>query len=242
MQPYSNDNHRYIIQPWDNLMALAERFNTSEETIMEANPEIYQSGLFIGQMINIPVGLRAGHCISEKELELKSKMRLLWEQHVSWTRMTIISLTFNLPDVNFVVARLLRNATDMGNSLKPYYGVKIGEMYASLIREHLLLAADLVKAVLAGNAELAAETERKWYANADQIAQFLSHINPYLTEEEVRKMFYEHLALTKTEAVSMINMDYKTDVEVFDKIEAQALVMADAISNAIVKQFPHKFN
>lgn len=48
--------------------------------------------------------------------------RSLWEEHVAWTRMAIISLVFNLPDVNFVVARLLKNATDMGEMIRPLYG------------------------------------------------------------------------------------------------------------------------
>ncbi len=211
------------------------------ETIMKANPGIHPHSLFVGQMINIPSIARATHYISKEELALNNKMRLLWEQHIAWTRMVITSIIFNLPNVNAVSARLLQNATDMGNSLRPYYGDQLANTYSNLIKEHLLLAADLVKAALAGNTQAAADIEKKWYANADQIAQFLSSINPYLKKEEVRKMLYEHLALTKTEAVSMISKDYKTDIAMYDKIEAQALEMADAISGAIVQQFPHKF-
>ena len=181
------------------------------------------------------------NCISEAELELKSNWRLIWEQHINWTRMAIISLTFMLPDVNFVITRLLRNATDMGDLLKPYYGEEIANQFGSLVKEHLVIAADLVKAAIAGNETEAAEIERKWYANADDISLFLSRINPYLPYEEVRQMFYDHLELTKQEAVSMITMDYEKDIAIFDEIETQALGMADAISNAIVKQFPNKF-
>lgn len=54
-------------------------------------------------------------------------------------------------------------------------------------------------------------------------------------------MFFEHLALTKEEAVTMIGKDYQSSIELFDKIEPQALEMADTISNAIVEQFPRKF-
>jgi hypothetical protein len=54
-------------------------------------------------------------------------------------------------------------------------------------------------------------------------------------------MFYDHLALLKFEAVSMIQKNYKAGVEVFDKIEAQALEMSDMIANAIVRQFYNQF-
>ena len=95
--------------------------------------------------------------------------------------MTIISLAFNLPDVDSVTARLLRNATDMGNLLKPFYGNKIAAKFSNLIREHLLIAAELVKAAKAGNQKAVAAAERRWYANGEEIAEFLSRINPFIS-------------------------------------------------------------
>lgn len=60
--------------------------------------------------------------ISKNENFLKGYMRSLWEQHVAWTRLAIISIVFHLPDVNVTVKRLLQNATHMGLSLEPFYG------------------------------------------------------------------------------------------------------------------------
>jgi hypothetical protein len=75
-------------------------------------------------------------CISEQEVRLSNAMRLVWEQHVYWTGMTINSIAFNLPDIDAVTARLLRNATVMGNLLKPFYGNRIAAKFSNLIREH----------------------------------------------------------------------------------------------------------
>lgn len=180
-------------------------------------------------------------CISKQQVRLKSSMRLVWEQHVYWTRMTIISLAFNLPDVDYVTARLLRNATDMGNLLEPFYGHKIAAKFSNLIREHLLIAAELVKAAKAGNQRAVAAIERRWYANGEEIAEFLSKINPFISKTEFQKMFFEHLALTTREAVLILQKDFQSSIAVFDKIEVEALQMADTITAAIVKQFPKKF-
>jgi hypothetical protein len=181
------------------------------------------------------------YCVRKAEVDFINMNRLLWLEHVNWTRMTITSIVFGLPDLPFVQERLLRNAIDLGNSLRPFYGDEIADRYTELIKEHLVLAAELVTAAVKGDTEMAAEKEKQWYRNADDIAEFLSSINPYLGEEEVRKMFYEHLALLKFEAVSMIQKNYKAGVEVFDKIEAQALEMSDMIANAIVRQFYNQF-
>ncbi|MFK4303106.1 MULTISPECIES: acetylglutamate kinase [unclassified Paenibacillus] len=216
MFPYSTGVFPYVIQPYDHYWRSDQ---VTPAHLMTKNP----------------------HCVSKAKVELKSFMRMLWEQHIAWTRMTILSLVFHLPDVNVVTARLLQNATDMGNSLRPLYGDHVAQTYGNLIREHLVLAADLVKAAIAGDQNLVAATEKKWYSNADEISEFLSRINPYLPKEEFRKMFYEHLALTKSEAVSMITKDYETSVQIYDKIEAEALEMADTITDAIAKQFPGIF-
>lgn len=241
---------RYTIEPFDSLWHLAQRFHTTVEEICVANPTVNPYNLFIGQMITIPGVSRMetltypilpSHCISKTEIELMTNMRLIWEQHVTWTRMAIISLVFGLPDVEFVLARLLRNAIDNGNSLEPFYGEQIGEKYEELIREHLLIAAELVKAAIAGNQAAVASLDKKWHTNADEIANFLSSINPYIQKEEFRKMFYKHLALTKNEAVQMIQKDFEASIKVFDEIEEQAMEMADEIMTAIIKQFPQMF-
>ncbi|VEF47625.1 Uncharacterised protein [Bacillus freudenreichii] len=186
-------------------------------------------------------GLRQNHCITQAEVDLRSNNRSLWEEHVAWTRMTIISLTFKLPDVNFVIERLIKNATDMGEMLRPLYGNAAADKYAALIKDHLLIAADLVKASLAGNTQAAMAAEKKWYANADDIAVFLSSVNKFLPKETVRSMFYRHLDLTKQEAVYMINMNYQKDIQIYDEIEKQARGMADTISEAMVKLYPEMF-
>lgn len=180
-------------------------------------------------------------CISKAEADFMAMNRLLWMEHVNWTRMTIISIVFNLPDLPFVQQRLLRNATDLGNCLRPFYGDSIADRYTALIKEHLLLAAQLVTAASKGEATTAEAKEKEWYRNADDIALFLHTINPYLSREAVQKMFYTHLALTKNEAVTMIQKDYQADIDVFDEIEAEALAMSDMIAGAIVMQFCYLF-
>ncbi len=179
--------------------------------------------------------------ISKNENFLKGYMRSLWEQHVAWTRLAIISIVFNLPDINVTVGRLLQNATHMGLSLEPFYGEDAVKKYSELIKEHLVIAADLVKAAKAGDQNAATAIEKKWYANGDEIVAFLTSINPYIDKEAFRNMFYEHLALTKAEALAFLNKDYEAGVKLYDKIEKEALEMADMITKAIVQQFPQVF-
>jgi hypothetical protein len=179
--------------------------------------------------------------ITKSAYELSNKIRELWEQHTVWTRSTIYSLVFELPDLAFVTDRLLQNPDDFGNLFSEYYGDRIGIQLRDLLRDHLVIAADLVKASKAGDTKAAAEIERKWYANGDEITAFLSSINPYWSEDEWKSMFRTHLGLVKAEAVNLLTKNYEDESSVYDELERQALDMADLMLHGIVMQFPQRF-
>ena len=177
--------------------------------------------------------------ITKTELDLMNNIRMLWEQHGAWTRMAIMSMVFGLPDEKFTINRLLQNPVDFANTLKLFYGDKNATRFSDLLKEHLVIAAQIVKASKAGDNKTAIEAEKKWYKNADKIATFLSSINPYWSKESWRAMLHEHLALVKAEAVAMLTKDYAAGIEVYDKIEAQALEMADMMAEGIIRQFSY---
>lgn len=175
--------------------------------------------------------------LSEAAIHLRDCFRLLWEQHVYWTRMTIISIAADSPDLEPTTNRLLRNATDFEMLFRHFYGDRIAANFGRLIKDHLVIAAKLVNAAKAGDSKGAADAEKIWYANAEEIVCFLNHINPYWSVKCMRAMWFEHLAMTKAEAVARLNKDYPKDIAIFNKIEKQALLMADDFSNGIIRQF-----
>jgi hypothetical protein len=185
--------------------------------------------------------LRVGPKISRAEVQLNQEFRTLWEQHVAWTRMLIISISEVLRDEKQVTDRLLRNADDMAAVLNRYYGNTAAGHFRNLMRDHLVLAAQLVKAAKSGDTKATAEAERKWYANAEEIAAFQHSINPHWQTRVIRNMLHEHLRLTKAQAVQRLSKQYQSDIATFDRIERQALGMADEYTRGIVRQFPGFF-
>jgi hypothetical protein len=184
---------------------------------------------------------RSWRRFSKAYLDLNNMTRLLWEQHVWWTRTFIISTAFNSPDLEAATQRLLRNPKDFQAALEPLYGRETAATFAKLLTEHLLIAAELVQAAKAGDTARAADAERRWYINANQIACFLARINPFWSEEEWRSALYEHLAITKDEAVAILTGNYEQSIRIFDQVELQALEMADMMTEGIARQFPRRF-
>ena len=244
------DIFQYTIEPGDSLEKIAGQFNTSVNLISSGNPGVSSNNLSIGQVICIPSWFAHHYNIqsisndteySRQEIDIMNEMRRLWEEHITWTRMTIISMVENLADVDLVTKRLLRNPSDFATLLKALYGDEVASKFEGLFTNHLVIAAQLVKASMSGDKTAALDAERRWYANADEIAAFLASINPYWSEKIWKEMMYEHLALTKSEVVNRINKYYAADILVYDKIQTQALKMADIMSEGILRQFPNKF-
>ncbi len=147
--------------------------------------------------------------VSGAELALRQEMRRLWEDHVTWTRLAIISLTTDAPDTDATVGRLLRNQTDLGNAVKPFYGAAAGRQLTALLREHILIAADVIAAAKKGDADALASQQARWNRNADEIAAFLSRANPKSWKPAATKsMMRAHLGLTTAEVVARLKRDW----------------------------------
>ena len=116
--------------------------------------------------------------LTQKEHALRQDMRRLWEDHIVWTRLAIISLTTDAPDTDATVGRLLRNQTDIGDAVKPFYGEAAGDELTRQLRLHILIAADVVLAANEGDKAKLADAQARWQGNADDIAAVLASVNP----------------------------------------------------------------
>ena len=182
------------------------------------------------------------HAITQNELVLRRDMRQLWEDHIVWTRLAIISLITDAPDTEATVGRLLSNQTDIGNAVKPFYGKAAGDKLTAELRQHILIAADLVAAAKAGDQSKLADAQARWEQNANCIASVLNSVNPRFWKLATMKAeMHMHLALTTEEAVARLNGDWKADVAAYDQIHRHILHMSDLLSAGLVKQFPKRF-
>jgi hypothetical protein len=177
-----------------------------------------------------------------KQAKFQDAMRKLWEDHITWTRLAIVSFAHDLPDLPATEARLLRNQEDIGNAIKPYYGRAAGNQLTALLKEHIVGAVALLKAAKSGDQALIKQRTDEWYANGDEISDFLHEANPRnWSRKAMRRMMKGHLDKTISEAVNRLTGKYAADVRDYDRIHRHILMMADTLSKGIVKQFPRRF-
>jgi len=173
---------------------------------------------------------------------LHQDMRKLWEDHITWTRLYIVSAIADLPDLDATAGRLLQNQTEIGNAVATFYGDEAGAALTELLRQHILTAADLITAAKAGDTAGVTAQQDLWYTNADEIAQFLADANPAWPFETVSPMMRMHLDQTLAEATARLTQDWDADVAAYDEIHLHILAMADALADGIVQQFPERFS
>jgi len=180
--------------------------------------------------------------LTKKAVTLRTDMRKLWEDHITWTRLAIISLESGTPDTEATVSRLLQNQTDIGNAVKPFYGNAAGDELTRQLRSHILIAADVIAAAKGGDSAKLADAQVRWIQNADDIAKVLNSVNPRYWKLPVLKAEMQmHLDLTTEEAVARLKGDWTGDVAAYDKVHQHILHMSDLLANGLIKQFPKRF-
>ena len=170
------------------------------------------------------------------------QMRKLWEDHVTWTRLAIVTFADGSPSFDATSGRLLQNQRDIGDAIKPFYGPAAGNKLTALLHDHITIAVELLQAAKAGDTDAFNAANTRWYANGNDIADFLAAANPRSWPDAVmRADMKEHLDQSLAEAAHELHGEYAASVSDYEGIHAHILMMADQLSAGIIAQFPSRF-
>lgn len=230
-------NISYSVKAGDTLFSLAQQYHTTVEALIKSNPNIDFRNIPVGTAITIPAGNPDPDPPQFSQDELRNRLRELWRQLANWTRMAIMAILTNSPDLSQTQSRLLRIAADMANVLRPFYGDTEAAKFEDLLKEHITYLLQIVNAVKSNDASLVASTEQRLFSNADAIANFLFLINPFVEVENLKNLLNGYLTLAEAAVTSRVSGDFEREIELYDQIEDQVTQIADAISSAITAQF-----
>lgn len=231
----------YVIRPGDTLFNLANKFGVTVQEIVNSNLALDPYNLRVGQQIYIYPRLPSNYWWNIHQVDLLKRMNLVWEQHIMWTRMLLISIAENLKDLDATEKRLLQNPKNIADIFRKYYGNAFGNKIENLLAEHLSIVKDLIVALKNNNQKLVNELTDKWYKNADAMADAFSSVNPYYSKEKLKDMLYDHLDLTTDEVTARLRKDYSSDIEAFDKVQQEVLKMSRYLVEGIFRKFPTLF-
>jgi hypothetical protein len=183
-----------------------------------------------------------------QQVAFHDQMRKLWEDHVTWTRLTIVCAVGGtngeaLPDTGLTAGRLQDNQDEIGAAIVPFFGQAAGDQLATLLHEHISGAITLVLAAKAGDAAGVEAAKTAWYANGQQIADFLAAANPrYWPQETMREAMQTHLDQTLQEAVDRLQGNHAAEIQDYEHAHLHILEMADLLSSGIILTFRDQFD
>jgi hypothetical protein len=181
--------------------------------------------------------------VGDEQVAFHDQMRKLWEDHVTWTRLAIVTFADGSKGFDATAARLLQNQADLGDAVKPFYGDAAGAQLTSLLHDHITIAVEILQAAKAGNTGAFNTAKARWYINANDIADFLAAANPdFWPRSVMREAMETHLDQTLTEATDELQGDYATSVTDYEQVHLHILAMADLLSSGIIGQFPSQFH
>ncbi|HTD82198.1 MAG TPA: hypothetical protein VK648_00240 [Gemmatimonadaceae bacterium] len=175
--------------------------------------------------------------------DFQDAMRRLWSDHVAYTRLFIVDAAAGSKDKDATTQRLLQNQTDIGNAVAGFYGRDAGNKLTALLKDHILIAANIVAAAKAGdNAKVTSENKR-WHDNATALAKFLHGANPgQWPEATLQSALFKHLDQTLSEASNQLKGNYAVSIKDYDQAMDHMLMVADILTKGIEAQFPAKFS
>jgi len=179
---------------------------------------------------------------SQSSINFRLALRELWQYQVTWTRSYIVSTLANLEDVAVVKDKLVKNQEKIGGLITPYYGGFAGNDLANLLREHIVIAVEMIRAVKAKDDRALQAAMEKGRSNADQLANLLSRAkNPFWDKNHLKEMFYKHLEYINMQVNYRIQKEWGLEIDAYDDGLAHVLQLADILADGIVHQFPDKF-
>jgi uncharacterized protein YukE len=170
-------------------------------------------------------------------------LRDLLLEHIHWSRTMVLATR----DGNAALARVaegkaLDNARALGDAVASFYGGEAGQKFSSLFAGHNRAVKAYMDAAFAGReADKRAATQRA-VQNAQEIDAFLSAANPHLPKGAVLNLLGAHWAHHVAAIDAAARRNWSQEARVWEDMRKHIYVIADALAEAIAKQFPDKLS
>jgi hypothetical protein len=175
--------------------------------------------------------------------EMKQTFRDLWLGHIYWVQHVVLSSAMSSPAKDDAVEKEVEaNTKQIANMVMPFYGEAASKKLYSLLDVNIDAVREYSEATVAGNKPQQEAALARLASNADAIADFLSQVNPYLQRDTVRSLIAAHGAHHVLQINQYKAKDYAQLTETWGMMRQHIYLIADTLTTALVKQFPHQFS
>jgi hypothetical protein len=175
--------------------------------------------------------------------EMKQTLRDLWVGHIFWVRHVVSNIATNDPEERDAAEKeVVANTKQIASTMTPFYGEVASEKLYRLLDVNIGAVREYSEATVAGDKRRQDAALALLASNADDIADFLSHLNPYMQKETVRGLIAAHGAHHVLQINQYKAKEYARLGATWPMMRQHIYVIADTMTTALVKQFPDKFS
>ena len=175
--------------------------------------------------------------------EMQQTLRDLWVGHIFWVRHVVSNIATNdSAERDAAEKEVVANTKQIANTMTPFYGEAASEKLYRLLDGNIGAVQEYSEATVAGNKLRQDAALVHLASNADEIADFLSHLNPYLQKDAIRGLIATHGAHHVLQINQYKTKDYAPLGATWPMMRQHVYVIADTMTTALAKQFPYKFS
>ena len=181
--------------------------------------------------------------INAKQAATRAVLRDLWVEHVFWIRNYVSASAAGNQSQKAVAAdQVVANAKAISGAIASFYGQPAGEHMLTLLAGHWGAVKDYSDATFEKkDAKAQQDATTKLIANAKEIAAFLAKANPNLPEATLVGLLSAHGAHHIAQIQQIAKGDYAGEAKTWEAMRTHMFTIADALADALAKQFPAKF-
>ena len=176
--------------------------------------------------------------------EMQKDFRDLWLGHIFMIQhVVLVNVTNDSPARDAADKQVLANAKQIANTFTPFYGEARSEKLYTLLASHYASVKEYSEATIAESKSRQDAALTRMASNADDIDVFFNGLNPHNLEKGVvRGLIAAHGAHHVLQINQYKKKDYAHLDETWKLMREHVYVIADTLSEALVKQFPGKFS
>ena len=185
---------------------------------------------------------------TEPSVKFRMDNRTIWARYLWRLRSYIVSALDGAEDLAVVEEQLFQNIDEIGDSIRPYYGLVASKQLSQLMRAMVLTELDIVQTLKKGQATDA--LQKKFTEQVVEFGKFLESVNPdNWPAAAVEKVFGRAVENWIEQARARISKNWPADIEAVDT--AHRIILAgqddgtpafsDIFATGIITQFPDRF-
>ena len=175
-------------------------------------------------------------------LTTRLALRDLWVEHIFWIRnYALANQAADRQQAKVAADQVVDNATKIANSIAPFYGQPAADQLLKLLAGHWGAVKHYSDATVVKDTKGKQAAVTDLTSNAKAIAAFLAKANPNLPENTLVAMLSAHGGHHVAQVDELAAHDYAGEARTWQMMRTHIVSLADALTAALVKQFPDKF-